>query len=123
MSDSAKRILIVDDDPDIVLVLVSLLEEAGYDVSTAERTEELARLTEGGAPPDLIVLDRHLSGLDGSQVARQLKARETNRQIPILMLSAHPDAGREAQAAGADGFLPKPFDLDVLLKTVGAFFV
>lgn len=123
MSDSAKRILIVDDDPDIVLVLVSLLEEAGYDVSTAERTEELARLTEGGAPPDLIVLDRHLSGLDGSQVARQLKARETTRQIPILMLSAHPDAGREAQAAGADGFLPKPFDLDVLLKTVGAFFV
>ncbi len=123
MSDSAKRILIVDDDPDIVLVLVSLLEEAGYDVSTAEQTEELARLTEGGAPPDLIVLDRHLSGLDGSQVARQLKARETTRQIPILMLSAHPDAGREAQAAGADGFLSKPFDLDVLLKTVGAFFV
>ena len=122
MTDSAKRILVVDDDPDIVLVLVSLLEEAGYEVTTAERRDDLARLGEG-ALPDLIVLDLYLSGQDGRQVARHLKAQEATQRIPILMLSAHPDAAREAEAAGADGFLPKPFDLDTLLKTVDAFFV
>lgn len=125
MSDSAKRVLVVDDDPDILLVLVSLLEDAGYEVSTAEQRDDLAQLSRlgEGELPDLIVLDLYLSGKDSSQAARHLKAHETTRRIPILMLSAHPDAAREAKDAGADGFLPKPFDLDMLLKTIGAFFV
>jgi CheY-like chemotaxis protein len=120
MNTSAKRILIVEDDPDITFVLVALLEEVGYAVSTAERGEELAHL-DTSALPDLIVLDLYLSGLDGRQIARQLKGQEATRQIPIVMLSAHPDAPQDAKDAGADAFLAKPFDLDMVLQTVNTF--
>jgi DNA-binding response OmpR family regulator len=121
MSDAEKqRILIVDDDPDIVLVLSAMLEDAGYEIATADRGDELEHLHEGEAP-DLILLDLYLSGLDGRQIARRLKGQEATRRIPILMLSAHPTAEQEALAVGADGFLAKPFDLDVLLATVAAF--
>jgi CheY-like chemotaxis protein len=112
-----KTILIVDDDPDIALALATMLEDEGFDVVTADNGEYLARLHEHELP-SLIVLDMLLSGWDGRELARQLKQRLATRHIPILMLSAHPLAEREAQAAGADDFLAKPFELDDLLAKV-----
>jgi two-component system alkaline phosphatase synthesis response regulator PhoP len=62
-----------------------------------------------------------LSGQDGRQIARRLKGQKATRHIPILMLSAQPNAEREALEAGADGFLAKPFDIDVLLATIATY--
>lgn len=119
MSAVAKRILVVDDDPDIVLVLSAILEDAGYTVLTADATSYQAPLRDH-EPPDLILLDMLLSGHDGRDITRQLKGQQTTNHIPIIMLSAHPTAQREARDVGADGFMAKPFEMDDLLATVAA---
>jgi CheY-like chemotaxis protein len=119
-SDGAKRILIIDDDADILLVLASVVEDAGYQVTAIDRSDYLEQI-DAGALPDLILLDMLLSGQDGRQIARRLKGQAATRRIPIVMLSAHPDAQREALEAGADAFLAKPFDVDALLATIAAY--
>jgi CheY-like chemotaxis protein len=101
-------------------VLASVVEDAGYQVSTIDHGDYLEQI-DAGALPDLILLDMLLSGQDGRQIARRLKGQATTRRIPIVMLSAHPDAQREAREAGADAFLAKPFDLDALLATIAAY--
>jgi CheY-like chemotaxis protein len=122
-SDGAKRILIIDDDADILLVLASVVEDAGYQVTAIDRGDYLEQIDQidAGALPDLILLDMLLSGQDGRQIARRLKGQAATRRIPIVMLSAHPDAQREALEAGADAFLAKPFDVDALLATIAAY--
>lgn len=119
MEQSTRKILVVDDEPDIALTIVSILEDAGYTVlstGNGNRAEQLIETEQ----PDMIVLDMLLSGRDGREIARGLKARQATQHIPILMLSAHPVAMQEARAAGADDFLAKPFDLDELLVKVAA---
>ena len=120
MSASAKRILIVEDDSDIALVLSTILEDAGYTVQTSDGSDFLMWLQER-KPPDLILLDMLLSGQDGREIARQVKGQPETSHVPIIMLSAHPTAGRDALAAGADGFLAKPFDLENLLARVATY--
>lgn len=119
MSAVGKRILVVDDDPDILLVLTAILEDAGYTVLTADATTYQAPLRDH-EPPDLILLDMLLSGHDGRDITRQLKGQEATNHIPIIMLSAHPTAQRDARDVGADGFMAKPFEMDDLLATVAA---
>lgn len=117
MKRSNSKILIVDDDPDIVLAIATILEDAGYVVISTESGDLVPRLIETERP-DLIILDMLLSGHDGRKIATSLKGQEATRHLPILMLSAHPRARQEAASAGADAFLAKPFDLDELLSLV-----
>lgn len=117
MSVGAKRILIVEDDPDILLVLSAMLEDAGYAVTATDTGDTLLDLHEGDLP-DMILLDMLLSGHDGREIVTHLKARAATERIPILMLSAHPAAEAGAREAGADDFLAKPFEMDVLLAKV-----
>ena len=122
MNNRAKKILVVDDDPDILDALQITLEDAGYEVTTTEKGDyaENLRDTNGGLP-DVIILDVLLSGKDGRLICRKLKGQEDTRHIPILMISAHPTAKRSVQAVGADGFLAKPFDIDELLAKVAEY--
>lgn len=119
METHSGKILIVDDDPDIVLAIVFILEDAGYTVISTAHGDVVPRLIETERPV-LIILDMLLSGYDGREITKRLKSQEVTRRIPILMLSAHPQARQEAVAAGADAFLAKPFDLDELLSQVRA---
>ena len=121
MKSAQKTILIVDDEPDIVLAIATILEDAGYVVAFATRRESMMQWLRKESLPDLILLDMLLSGQRGAQITEELKQRHETSHIPILMLSAHPDAEQEARAAGADGFIAKPFDLDDLLATVATF--
>ena len=121
MKSAQKTILIVDDEPDIVLAIATILEDAGYVVASATRRESMMQWLRKESLPDLILLDMLLSGQRGAQITEELKQRHETSHIPILMLSAHPDAEQEARAAGADGFIAKPFDLDDLLATVATF--
>lgn len=119
MENRAKKILVVDDDPDILDSLRLTLEDAGYDVTTTEKGEyaENLRDTNGGLP-DVIILDILLSGKDGRIICQKLKSQEETRHVPILMISAHPNAKQSVKAVGADDFLAKPFDMDELLEKV-----
>jgi len=104
------RILIAEDEPNIVLSLEFLLSEAGYDVAVARDGEEAMRVA-GTFRPALIVLDVMLPAVDGFDVCRNLRADPANPNLRILMLTAR---GRESDAdkgmaAGADAYMTKPF--------------
>ena len=119
MNNRAKKILVVDDDPDILDALQITLEDAGYEVTTTEKGDyaENLRDTNGGLP-DVIILDVLLSGKDGRIICQKLKSQEDTRHIPIIMISAHPGAKQSVKAVGADDFLAKPFEIDDLLAKV-----
>ncbi|MCF8146772.1 MAG: response regulator [Deltaproteobacteria bacterium] len=116
-----ERILVVDDEEDILeLVRFNLLRE-GYDVRVADSGEKAVDLTRKDLP-HLIILDLMLPGIDGLEVTRILKSNSETRQIPIVMLTAkgeEPDvvAGLEL---GADDYVTKPFSPRILLARVRA---
>jgi CheY-like chemotaxis protein len=114
MQNKQKKILLVDDEPDIVEFLQVLLEEEGYTVAITDKAEYLEKLHLGG-PPDLILIDVLLSGKDGREIVKHLKSQEETRHIPVIMFSAHPGAEKTARAAGADDFVAKPFEIDEVL--------
>src|SRR3954466_2996834 len=113
MGTGPKRILAVDDDPDILDAISLTLEDEGYAVTTTEKGEYAESLHDGnGGLPDLIILDVLLSGKDGRTICKALKSRPDTRAIPIIMISAHPDAEASARDVGADAFLAKPWDIN-----------
>jgi DNA-binding response OmpR family regulator len=108
-------IAILDDDMDIRYMMQSILTFSGFNViafSTADQLYESISL----AHPRLILMDMLLSGKDGREVCRDLKGRDNTKHIPIMMISAHPDAEQTCRLAGADEFLEKPFDIDVFIN-------
>lgn len=118
-----KKLLVVDDDLDILDALRFALEDAGYEVTTTEKGEyaENLRDTNGGLP-NVIILDVLLSGKDGRLICQKLKSQGETKHIPIIMISAHPNAKHSVQLVGADDFLAKPFDIDELLEKVAHYF-
>ncbi len=121
MSELKHRILIVDDEADLVAVLRMGLEIAGFEVIEARDGEEGLRRARQ-EQPDLIVLDLMLPKLDGYQVCRALKFDERHRAIPILILSARSGENdrRLALDMGADQFVSKPYDMAALVALVRA---
>ena len=117
MQNRQKKILLVDDEPDIVEFLQELLEEEGYTVAITDKAEYLEKLHHGGSP-DLILIDVLLSGKDGREIVKHLKSQEETRHIPVIMFSAHPGAEKTARAAGADDFVAKPFEIDEVLAKI-----
>lgn len=116
---AGRRILVVDDDPDILDAIRFTLEDEGYAVTTTEKGEYAESLHDGnGGLPDLIILDVLLSGKDGRAICRHLKSRDETRHIPVIMISAHPNAAESAEAVGADAFLAKPWDIDTLIALI-----
>jgi DNA-binding response OmpR family regulator len=112
-----KKILVVDDDKDILDSLSTILEMLGYDTQTTTKGDETF-LKIDTFKPDLIILDVLLAGKDGRHICKQLKTEEKTKHIPIIMISAHPGANKSANEAGADDFVAKPFDITVLLEKV-----
>ena len=117
MQNRPKKILVVDDDPDILEFLQELLELEGYTAVVTDKAEYLKKL-HNGSLPNLILLDVMLSGTDGREIVKDLKSREETMHIPVIMFSAHPSAERTALAAGADDFVAKPFEIDELLEKI-----
>ncbi|GLR64302.1 response regulator transcription factor [Marinospirillum insulare] len=115
------KVLVVDDEPNIVLSLEFLMQQAGFDVTTALDGESaMALVTEN--PPDLVLLDISLPGISGFEVLEQLRSQESFKRLPIVMLTAH---GREVErekglALGADDYITKPFSTRQLVEKVQA---
>lgn len=115
------QIVVVDDALEILEAMQYVLEDAGYSVRTSQKGEYAEGLINSKNIPSLLILDMVLSGKDGREICRRLKANASTRQMPILMISAHPTAHISVKKVGADAFLPKPFDVDILLHAVRRF--
>ena len=105
-----RRVLIVDDEPNIVIALEYLMRQSGFDVRTARSGDE-ALVAAGEFRPDLVLLDVMMPALNGYQVAQKLRDLPDLQRVKIVMLTAK---GREAEvskgiAVGADAYVTKPF--------------
>ena len=114
-----ERILVVEDDEDILQLLKYNLAKEGYQVTGVTSGEEALKVMKSGAP-DLVLLDLMLPGVDGLEVCRRLKREAQTGQIPIIMLTAK---GEEADIVtglelGADDYITKPFSPRVMLARV-----
>ena len=118
-----RKILIVDDEPDIVRALALRLKTAGYDV-IAEMDGAGALMTAVTEQPDLVLLDIGIPCGDGHFVASRLRSNAKTVHIPILFLSARnaPDDLGSARKSGALGFITKPYDPEELLRRVAMAF-
>ena len=113
-------ILVLDDDPDICIMIKMVLDYYGYDAMDAEN-EENARKIISSNHVDLLIMDMLLSGVDGTDICRQLKNDKATSSIPILMFSAHPTAKETCLAAGADDFISKPFEMNDMMDKISFF--
>ncbi len=111
-----KKILIADDDESIRDIFRIILEKAGYTLEIKADAGEI--LKNNFTLPDIFLIDKLLSGVDGLDVCRHLKSNPNTSRIPIVMVSASPDIGALALRAGADDFIEKPFELSYLLKVI-----
>src|SRR5215468_5440160 len=118
-----ERVLIVDDDPDIQRLVTYNLSQAGFQVTTAS-SGRTALETVQEHPPDLIILDIMMPDIDGMEVCRTLRQRESSRRIPIIMLTARTEeidrvVGFEL---GADDYVMKPFSPRELVLRIKSIF-
>jgi DNA-binding NarL/FixJ family response regulator len=114
-----ERLLVVDDDPGLLLAVSDTLREEGYEVQTARRgAEALQHIAE--SLPDLVISDIRMPGMDGYTLVRNLRAAPRTRLLPIVFLTAKDEtADRIAgHQSGADAYLTKPFEPDELVAVV-----
>jgi DNA-binding response OmpR family regulator len=114
------KILLIDDDPDVRTVMNVLLKKNGHEVETASsRDQAFSKLKE--FKPAVILLDVLLSGADGRTICREIKQNEATSKIAVIMFSAHPGAADKIDTYGADDFVAKPFNTEVLLDKITRF--
>jgi CheY-like chemotaxis protein len=116
-------ILIVDDNPANLELLLVILARDGYELHTATDAAEALTLLDT-ITPCLILLDLQLPGMDGLELTRRLKAKETTATIPIVAVTAFAMKGDEEKArqAGCDAYLTKPIDKRILRDVVAGYF-
>lgn len=117
MSQVKKKIIVADDDAGIIDAVGIMLSMAGYDVRPTLSAGILLSLSKNEYP-DLILLDIWMSGEDGTEICRSLKAKEETKHIPIILFSASKEIEQSAFTAGADDFLAKPFEMKDLLARI-----
>ena len=114
------KIMVVDDEPDVLYLVRKILEKEGYEVAVAYSGKDCLDTVED-VRPDLIILDIMMPGLDGWEVARTLKNQEQTKHIPIVMLTVRvsdDSVERSFTYANADGHLGKPISNEKMLNTI-----
>lgn len=111
------KILVLDDDIDILDILGILLKRNNYTVLTISEWELLASSIDSFSP-DLILLDIALNGADGRDLCKKLKNAKETRYIPVILFSAHYNEERALEESMADAFVKKPFNVSYLLDTI-----
>ncbi len=117
----AKQLLVVDDDPSLLLAVSETLRAEGYDVVTARRgAEALVRVAE--SLPDLIISDIRMPGMDGYALVRNLRSAPRTRLVPIVFLTAKDETADRVAGfrSGVDAYVTKPFEPDELLAVIAS---
>ena len=111
------KILVIEDDADIARMIQMLLTYKGYAVTVSDRTEQSDEMLRN-SNIDVVIMDMFLSGVNGIDICIRFKSDNRIAHIPVIMMSAHPDAKKICLEAGADDFISKPFDMKDLLSMV-----
>ncbi len=121
INERAPRILVVEDESSLALLLVYNLESEGFFVEHVDRGDE-AELRLAEAPPDLVILDWMLPGVSGLEICRRLRARDDTRDMPVIMLTARGEESERVRglSVGADDYVVKPFSTPELMARVHA---
>ncbi len=113
------KILLVEDDYHLGLILRDQLELNGFEVNLLRKpTQTIENLLENNF--DLVIMDKLMSGVDGTNICTEIRNTEGTSNIPILMMSGFDGAREICIAAGADNFIAKPFEVDSFLKSIEA---
>ncbi|MBD0372885.1 MAG: response regulator transcription factor [Pyrinomonadaceae bacterium] len=117
----SKRLLVVDDEPNLLRAVAACLRGEGYEVTTARSGKEaLVRLAQ--TVPDLIVSDIRMPGMDGYQLAHQIRASSRTALVPIVFLTAKDETADRIEGfrSGVDAYLVKPFEPDELVAVIAS---
>jgi DNA-binding response OmpR family regulator len=114
---NVKKVLVIDDDEIMLEGMKIALEDEGYKVETLSDNSSVEVFVQSFSP-SVILIDYWMPGMNGGEITRILKTKEKTKNIPIIMISASQNAEEIAKESGADEFIAKPFDLDVLMHKV-----
>lgn len=110
------RILVIEDDADILNALNIVLSSVGFDVDVLLQGASIMK--NDFVLPDLFIIDKKLPNVDGLEICRYLKSRSPYNDIPVIAISADPRCRKKALAAGASYFVEKPFVVPDLVSTI-----
>ena len=114
----AKKILIVNDQPDLLRITTFRIQKMGYDVIIASDAVQALEMIKSHIP-DLVLLDINMPNLSGPEVCKNMKAQENLKKIPVILFTASStNIEEKVKEAGAQDYLIKPFDLEVLAKKI-----
>ncbi len=112
-----KKILVADDDPDILTLVRMTLSLQGFTVDAISNWKDIDEHVQLFAP-DLIILDVSLGGADGRDICKKIKQHPDTMHIPIILFSANAEMGESIVACKAEAFIAKPYELSHFLQTV-----
>ncbi|MGN6533313.1 MAG: response regulator [Ginsengibacter sp.] len=113
------KILVVDDDVDILSLVETILSMNNFDVEAISRWEDIHnKMAE--FKPNLVLLDVMLGGADGRDICKNLHLDKKTENIPVILFSANPEMGKYINECMAQDFVAKPFEISNLLKTIKA---
>lgn len=113
----ARNILIIENDGDLVLILKELFGYEGYNVSIHQEVADIFPLIDN-FKPDIVLLDYLLPGINGGEICAQIKKSPETNEIPVVIFSAYPQVMLSLGSYGCNAFIPKPFDLSMLLDQI-----
>lgn len=116
VQNTPSRILIIEDDPEILSALNIVLGSVGFDVDVLLKGDNI--LKNQFVTPDVFLIDKWLPDVDGLDICRYLKSKPNYRDIPVIMLSASKELRDQAFDAGADEFIEKPFLVQDLVDLI-----
>lgn len=112
-----KKVVLIQDNEDILDIMEQVLEEEGFDVTPSLTTEPIDKIDE--IEPDVVIVDDHIKGnKKGSQVIEELKSDAETEDVSAVLTSTSPDVPKKAKECKADDYIEKPFDIDHMVEVV-----
>lgn len=112
-----KKVLLIDDDTDLLEVLASALSYFGFEVKTSNHPDDIHSLITVHQP-DLVILDYIMDGANGGELCAELKKKEDTKNLPVIILSAYDKVIKSLGNYGCDAFISKPFDMVDLVNNI-----
>ena len=113
------KILVIEDNPDISYLINYILEDEGHSVESFSDAQGLDNIAE--MAPDVVLMDEILAGARGSELCKKLKADPATAHLKVILMSAVTHVAEIAAKCGADAYIEKPFDIDVLINEIKSF--